>query len=246
MTSQPADDFGVNSMMMVKIIRESTLAIASALWLAVLVLGPRAATAACVGDCDGDGQVLINEIVASINIFLGTANLSACQNADQNGDGVVLINEVVAAVNSFLDPTVCLMVAGRTPTPTAPPTVTLTLSPTPTPTPTRTPTPTPPSPTATASATISSDPKATLTNIQTSIFSTTCTDQSCHSSVGQAGNLVLEPGKSHGALVNVPAFNSSAQQARLRARQARGPDQQLPGDQVYGTITGARVAHATG
>jgi len=69
----------------------------------------------CVGDCNNDGQVLINEIVASVNIFLETANLSTCQNADQNGDGLVLINEVVAAVNSFLDPTGCMVVGGRTP-----------------------------------------------------------------------------------------------------------------------------------
>jgi hypothetical protein len=102
--------------------------------LTLLCASPASAGAVCVADCNSDGQVLINEIVAGVNIFLETANLSTCRNADQNGDGVVLINEVVAAVNSFLDPAVCLMVAGGTPTRTA----TNTTAPSATPTPTAT------------------------------------------------------------------------------------------------------------
>lgn len=66
---------------------------------------------ACVGDCDGNGEVAINEVVNSVNIFLENAPASSCPNADQDGDGFVLINEVVAAVNSFLDAATCPLVA---------------------------------------------------------------------------------------------------------------------------------------
>src|SRR5262249_34822706 len=47
------------------------------------------------------------------------------------------------------------------------------------------------------------------------IFSPTCADQACHSSVAQAGALVLEPGTSHDQLVGVAAFNFAAHQAGL-------------------------------
>ena len=62
----------------------------------------------CVGDCNGDGEVKINEIVSAVNVYLGTADLlTTCKNADQNGDGFVKINEVVLAVNSYLTPATC-------------------------------------------------------------------------------------------------------------------------------------------
>jgi hypothetical protein len=112
--------------------------------VAASVLMARPAGAVCVGDCNADAQVLINEIVNSVNIFLETSPLSSCTNADQNGDGKVLINEVVAAVNSFADPTTCLQVGpGGTATPTV-------AGATPTPPP---PTATAVAPTATAAAT---------------------------------------------------------------------------------------------
>lgn len=106
--------------------------------LLLLVVGLRPAGAVCVGDCNGDGEVLINEVVAVVNIFLDTNPVASCMNADQNGDGQVLINEVVGSVNSFLDAATCPMVTGPTGTPTLPPpTPTSTLPPaTPTPTPT--------------------------------------------------------------------------------------------------------------
>ena len=95
--------------------------------LMCLVFGHRAA-AVCVADCDEKDGVLINEVVASVNIFLENDLVSSCPNADQDGDGSVLINEVVGAVNSFLDADTCPMVeaAAPTPTPTNPPTATAT------------------------------------------------------------------------------------------------------------------------
>jgi hypothetical protein len=128
-------------MMIGKIQKQIASAVAAA--TLVVLAGASGARAVCVGDCNSDGQVLINEVVSAVNIFLENANVSTCGNADQNGDGQVLINEVVGSVNSFLDPSTCPMVQGGTPTPTTPagtstPTRTATKSPSPSPTPTAT------------------------------------------------------------------------------------------------------------
>ena len=58
---------------------------------------------ACVGDCDGDGVVAINELLIGVNIVTGAAPLSACRVLDQNGDGTVSVNELVRAVNNALN-----------------------------------------------------------------------------------------------------------------------------------------------
>jgi hypothetical protein len=70
----------------------------------MLGLVPRAAQALpCVGDCSGDGEVAINEIITCVNIALGSAQLSTCTSCDANGDGEVAINELILAVNSALN-----------------------------------------------------------------------------------------------------------------------------------------------
>jgi len=112
---------------------------------------PASVYAVCVGDCDGNGTVAINEVQACIDIFLATQTLSRCANCDQNGDRTVSISDVQAAINSFLDPAACAMVA---PTATASPTATNT----PTRTPTRTATRTPIPPTRTATVTLTPGP----------------------------------------------------------------------------------------
>ena len=56
----------------------------------------------CLGDCDGDGTVSINELIAAVNIALGNSSLDVCANADADGDGMVRINELIAAVTSAL------------------------------------------------------------------------------------------------------------------------------------------------
>ncbi|HUI27231.1 MAG TPA: hypothetical protein VL403_14205, partial [Candidatus Kryptonia bacterium] len=71
-----------------------------------------AAQPPCVGDCDGDGVVKINEAQACINIFLG-GSLDVCRNCDRNGDMQVKIDEVQGAVNSFLDAATCSRVMGE-------------------------------------------------------------------------------------------------------------------------------------
>ncbi len=56
----------------------------------------------CVGDCNGDGQVAINELIQGVNISLGTLDVSVCEAMDENRDGQVSINELIRAVNNAL------------------------------------------------------------------------------------------------------------------------------------------------
>jgi len=62
-----------------------------------------AAAAACVGDCNGDRAVAVNELVTGVNIALGAAALDTCP-ALQCRDGQPIgIDCIVQAVNSALD-----------------------------------------------------------------------------------------------------------------------------------------------
>jgi hypothetical protein len=73
---------------------------------------------ACVGDCDGSGEVSVNELILGVASSLdGEIHCPAC---DRNGDGEIEISELVAAVNSALDG------CPSTPTPTPVPPVTFT------------------------------------------------------------------------------------------------------------------------
>jgi hypothetical protein len=86
----------------------------------------------CTGDCDGDENVSIAELVLSMNIALGVSPLFQCESIDENRDGSVTVDELVQAVLQSV--TRC----GRlTPVPTV--TQTTTGTPSFTRTPTRTP-----------------------------------------------------------------------------------------------------------
>lgn len=56
----------------------------------------------CAGDCGGDGEVTVDEIVRLVNIALGAAPVDECTAGDGNGDGEITIDEIVAAVNKAL------------------------------------------------------------------------------------------------------------------------------------------------
>lgn len=58
---------------------------------------------ACVADCDGDGEVRVNEVITGVNIALDNQPLSQCPAADANGDGQVTIGEVIAAVGDVIN-----------------------------------------------------------------------------------------------------------------------------------------------
>jgi len=56
----------------------------------------------CVGDCDGNGAVQIQELILAVNIALGMP-LANCAAIDANFDGAATVNELVAAVLNALD-----------------------------------------------------------------------------------------------------------------------------------------------
>jgi len=53
----------------------------------------------CVGDCNGDGRVAINELVRGVGGALGG---EGCAAFDRNTDGMIAIAELVAAVNAAM------------------------------------------------------------------------------------------------------------------------------------------------
>ncbi len=57
---------------------------------------------ACVGDCDGSGEVSISELIRLVTIALG-APVADCPAGDRDGDGEIGIDELVAAVNNALN-----------------------------------------------------------------------------------------------------------------------------------------------
>jgi hypothetical protein len=63
--------------------------------VSLLALAPVAAI--CVGDCSGDGQVTVDELIVGINIGLGEAPVEACAAIDLGGDGEVTVDEIVGA-----------------------------------------------------------------------------------------------------------------------------------------------------
>jgi hypothetical protein len=58
--------------------------------------------AACVGDCDGDGFVKVEELIKGVNIALGNQPLTACPAFDRDKDGEVKVDELVRGVNNAL------------------------------------------------------------------------------------------------------------------------------------------------
>jgi YVTN family beta-propeller protein len=67
--------------------------------------GPCWATAEpppCSGDCAGDGQTTIDDLVTLIGVALGTGPVAACAAGDLNGDAEITVDEVVTAVAAAL------------------------------------------------------------------------------------------------------------------------------------------------
>ena len=57
---------------------------------------------ACVGDCDGNGTVAINELITGVNIALGSQPVTVCPAFDADDSGSVAINELITGVNNAL------------------------------------------------------------------------------------------------------------------------------------------------
>ncbi|MFI5395793.1 MAG: plastocyanin/azurin family copper-binding protein [Candidatus Binatia bacterium] len=60
-------------------------------------------TPVCVGDCNGNGQVTVDEILTMVNIALGNAQITACEAGDANHDGHITVDEILTAVNNALN-----------------------------------------------------------------------------------------------------------------------------------------------
>ena len=58
---------------------------------------------ACLGDCNRNGVVAINELVTGVNIALEAAPVTHCMALDSNRDGLVQINELVGGTRSVLE-----------------------------------------------------------------------------------------------------------------------------------------------
>lgn len=57
----------------------------------------------CVGDCNDDCQVGINELLRAVGISLGNADIGACPELDMNDDARAAVNELIVAVNNALN-----------------------------------------------------------------------------------------------------------------------------------------------
>src|SRR5512144_702796 len=60
-----------------------------------LVTSSGRAAADCVGDCNGDDTVAINELISGVAVSLGAQPMAACPAFDADGNGAVTINELV-------------------------------------------------------------------------------------------------------------------------------------------------------
>jgi len=56
----------------------------------------------CVGDCNGDNEVTIDELMAMVAIALGEIPVEDCLAGDRDGDGTITIDEIVAAIDAAL------------------------------------------------------------------------------------------------------------------------------------------------
>ena len=77
--------------------------------------------AACVGDCDGNRETTIGELVRCVGIAGDPSTLARCRACDEDGDGAVAIGELARAVAGLLSG--CSGTASPTPAPTAKPVV---------------------------------------------------------------------------------------------------------------------------
>lgn len=105
------------------------------LFVLSLLLPHSAAGQACIGDCNSDQSVTVDEILVGVNIALGMRQLSECAPFDSDSSGTVTVDELIAALNVAL--TGCVATE-PTSTPTPTPTPTATSIPPSTSTPTRT------------------------------------------------------------------------------------------------------------
>jgi hypothetical protein len=57
----------------------------------------------CVGDCNTDGEVTVDDLIIMVNIAQGSQPVSACPNGDANGDDEITIDDILQAVGKALN-----------------------------------------------------------------------------------------------------------------------------------------------
>ncbi|MDX2165482.1 MAG: hypothetical protein SF182_00395 [Deltaproteobacteria bacterium] len=107
--------------------------------LAIVLLGLLAAGAAsaqCAGDCNGDGEVRVEDMILGVRIALGELPVDACAAFDLDHDGTVGIAELVSGAGALLNgcPVRATPTGSPTPSPSASATASDTETPSPTPT----------------------------------------------------------------------------------------------------------------
>jgi hypothetical protein len=83
----------------VGILRQATVVITS--FLGAVISEP-AIGQDCVGDCDGDTVVTVDELVTMVNIALGNRPVDDCLAGDANSDDRVTVDELVTSVRIAL------------------------------------------------------------------------------------------------------------------------------------------------
>ncbi|HVM98007.1 MAG TPA: trypsin-like serine protease [Candidatus Acidoferrales bacterium] len=63
---------------------------------------PIATKPTCVGDCHGDGEVTIDDLILGVSIALEDTPLTACPVFDADGSGSVSVDELITGVNNAL------------------------------------------------------------------------------------------------------------------------------------------------
>lgn len=63
---------------------------------------PTPAVPQCPGDCEGDGEVTIDNLLLLVNIALDQAPLTSCRAGDLDANGSITIDEIIAAVGVAL------------------------------------------------------------------------------------------------------------------------------------------------
>jgi len=57
----------------------------------------------CVGDCNNDHSVTVDDLLTMVNIALGNTPVGTCEAGDANGDHEVTVDEILTAVNKALN-----------------------------------------------------------------------------------------------------------------------------------------------
>jgi hypothetical protein len=70
---------------------------------ALLILPAAAHAATCIGDCNGDGQVTVEEILTGVGMVLESRAPDVCAAFDPDHGGAVSVSDLVGAVNNALD-----------------------------------------------------------------------------------------------------------------------------------------------